>query len=246
MSRAVRVLQRGGDARLVALPYAGGSSAAYVRLARELRGIEVVGVDPPGRGKCPGPALTRYDELVAHYVRALAPVLHDAVPTALFGHSLGALAAYGVTRKLLERGRLPLALFVSGCVPITEPRRGRDWSRASDDDLLQLIRDFAALPDDVTRTPSFRALALESFRADLQVHAGFRVPDDATLPLPLRVLAGRDDLMAAPAAMRRWAELAVDTEFVTCPGTHMFVVQHAAEVAAIVSRMLAKLLRAEA
>src|SRR5205823_943244 len=77
--------------RLYCLPHSGGSAGEYVRWSDGLPGVEVWGVQLPGRGQRVGePPLTRMPALVA----ALVASVPFRPPFALFGHSLGGLVAY--------------------------------------------------------------------------------------------------------------------------------------------------------
>src|SRR5947209_7015556 len=81
-------------ARLFCFPHAGGGASAFREwqgLARA--GVEVCGVQPPGReNRFHEPALTDMAALAEQAAGALGPWLD--VPFALFGHSLGALLAF--------------------------------------------------------------------------------------------------------------------------------------------------------
>src|SRR5437867_3688315 len=85
--------------RLFCFPYAGAGTSPFGTWPRSLSGIEVVGCHLPGRE-------TRWRE--AAYTR-MAPLL-DAlevaiaswldIPFAFFGHSMGALIAFFLARRL--------------------------------------------------------------------------------------------------------------------------------------------------
>src|SRR5688572_31776322 len=100
--------------RMVCFAYAGGGASAFRRWAALMPdGVEVVAAQPPGREA----------RFVETPLRALAPMvggLRDAIaplldrPLVFFGHSLGALVAFELTRALREAGlRQPAHLFVS-------------------------------------------------------------------------------------------------------------------------------------
>ncbi|QYN33623.1 alpha/beta fold hydrolase [Pseudonocardia sp. DSM 110487] len=99
-------------ARLVCFPHAGGSATFYFPVAAELApAVEVLGVQYPGRHD-------RHREPLVDDIRELAGSVHsalpaDGVPTALLGHSMGAVVAFE-TARLMERDVAPAHLFVSG------------------------------------------------------------------------------------------------------------------------------------
>ncbi|WP_367189408.1 thioesterase II family protein [Burkholderia sp. Ed8] len=102
--------------RLICFPHAGGSSRTYIPWKQYASFLEIVTVPLPGRNFPTGSQTpTNFAELseaLMHHVRQMV----NGVPYALFGHSMGALLAYEVTR-LIEKAaaRLPMAVFVSGC-----------------------------------------------------------------------------------------------------------------------------------
>src|SRR5215471_749362 len=102
-------------ARLICLPYAGGSAATYVPWAKSLPPrVELIALQPPGRGsRMAESPHARMEALVAELMRAF-PMLTDR-PYVLFGHSLGSRVAFEVTLQCqLEGITLPVRLVASG------------------------------------------------------------------------------------------------------------------------------------
>ncbi|HET8840910.1 MAG TPA: thioesterase domain-containing protein, partial [Ktedonobacteraceae bacterium] len=100
--------------RLFCFPYAGGGASMFRNWTRDLPPeIDVRPVQLPGRERRlmedPYHHLT---PLVAAVEHALLPYLLE--PFAFFGHCLGALVAFELSRRLRdEHKQLPTALFVS-------------------------------------------------------------------------------------------------------------------------------------
>jgi pyochelin biosynthetic protein PchC len=90
-------------ARLVYFPHAGGSASACHQLSGALAPrIEVLAVQYPGRQDRFGePCVETVEQFAAQIHRALDRLdgLHDK-PTVFFGHSMGAVIAYEVARRL--------------------------------------------------------------------------------------------------------------------------------------------------
>jgi medium-chain acyl-[acyl-carrier-protein] hydrolase len=101
--------------RLFCFPYAGGSSAFYRDWHRKLgRAIEVIPVELPGRGtRLPEPPYRRLMPLIGDLETAIAPLLDKRY--AFFGHSMGAVIAFELTRRIFLSDRpMPSYLFISG------------------------------------------------------------------------------------------------------------------------------------
>ena len=101
--------------RLFCFPFAGGSTLTYRAWPRQLSPeIELRPIKLPGREDRFGEACF---EAAAPLVRTLASFLlpYLDLPFAFFGHSMGALLAFELTRELRRRGGpQPVCLMVSG------------------------------------------------------------------------------------------------------------------------------------
>lgn len=179
---------------LLCLPCAGASATMYLRWRRLLPPwIQVVPVELPGRG-------SRLNEPFADDFNALAAQLCEAHeqamqgPHALFGHSMGALLAYGMARHRHGAGqRLPRALFVSGTS--APSRREPDRLAGLDDDasLVADLRRQGGTPPEVFDSPELLRLTLDTLRADYRLCQSFEDRARSRLPVPACVFGGRQD-----------------------------------------------------
>ena len=104
---------------LLCLPCAGASATMYLRWRRLLpRWIEVVPLELPGRGSRLGEDFVEdFDALVSLLCSEHEAALRGNF--ALFGHSMGALLAWGIAQRLRATGRpLPRALLVLSLIHI--------------------------------------------------------------------------------------------------------------------------------
>ncbi|NTX54583.1 thioesterase II family protein, partial [Myxococcus sp. CA039A] len=101
---AFHVPQPSAWVRVFCLPHAGGSASLFRTWQAELgQDIEVCPVQLPGReNRLREPPLRELPRVVDFLVDVVAR--HGDKPFALFGHSMGALLAYELTRALRERG----------------------------------------------------------------------------------------------------------------------------------------------
>jgi pyochelin biosynthesis protein PchC len=89
-----------GAPRLVCLPFAGGSASFFHPLSAALPDVEVLAAQYPGRqDRLSEPPVADLGAM-ADAVAAEQPA--DSARTVLFGHSVGALVAYEVARRLIE------------------------------------------------------------------------------------------------------------------------------------------------
>ena len=101
--------------RLLCFPHAGGSASYFFPLSSALAPeFDVYAVQYPGRqDRYKEPLVDDIDDMADQAYEALEPLI-DA-PVALFGHSMGAVLAFEVARRMETlAGRSPVLVFASG------------------------------------------------------------------------------------------------------------------------------------
>ncbi|MFD7122327.1 thioesterase II family protein [Streptomyces sp. NPDC059922] len=178
------------------------------------------------------PRVTGKDALLADLLDRFVPGAPDfSAPYVLYGHSLGAVVAYTLTRALHEAGLpLPALLAVGAGPPPDAPSDLSDACRADDTELLRLLGDAGAVPEYARPGGFWHRAVLPVLRDDLilaqALRAAAREPlaDGRPLPVPLLAVAGAGDPLAPPGTMAgwsRWSRHPVVTR--TVPGDHFFV-----------------------
>jgi surfactin synthase thioesterase subunit len=211
--------------RLICFPFAGAGASIYQDwlLPAELNG-EVWAVRPPGReGRHGEPDATRLEELVAAYATHLVPLLDR--PFAFFGHSLGALAAYEVTRLLRRRGGpLPAHLFVSAFrAPHLPPSRPA-ISPLDDARLVERLLRMAGPSPSSIRDPELLLFTAPSIRADCALIERYVYRAEPPLPMPLTAFGAGDDCEVDLDEVSAWsAHTAGRFRMRELAGGHLFV-----------------------
>ncbi|NUT53569.1 MAG: thioesterase [Saccharothrix sp.] len=228
--------------RLFCLPYAGGGANAFREwTALAPPHVEVRPVEPPGRGRrLSERPHTRLRPLVAGVTEALLPVLDR--PFALFGHSMGALVAFELTRHLRELGRpLPHHLFVSGASAPSVPRTRPALHAVSDAELVRELRSLNGTPPQLLANDELMALMLPTLRADFSVLETYEHRPGPPLPVPITVFAGTDDPSVPHASLPAWrAHSDRGVRLRTLPGDHFFVHSATAEILAEIGAVLGR------
>jgi surfactin synthase thioesterase subunit len=214
----------GAAMRLVCIPYAGGGASAFRPWSQDLgTGVEVWCAELPGRER-------RFREPPVTTMAGLVPPVVDAIvdrvrpPVALFGHSMGGLAALEVAHRLPECGGPPPAhLFVSGARAPHLPR-ARAVHLLDDDRLEAWLVRVGGLPAEVVADRDLLALLLPTIRADLDVCASFRHRLRAPLGCSIHAFAGAADPVAPRADMAGWVGYTSAAFALTVlPGDHFFL-----------------------
>lgn len=224
---------------LLCLPCAGASATMYLRWRRLLpRWIRVVPVELPGRGSRSGEGLVRdFDGLVARICTEQADAMRGGF--AIFGHSMGALLAYGVTRRLHSQGRaLPVALLASGSSAPSRRDPARFAEKTDDASLTADLRKQGGTPEEVFASAELMRITLDVLGADYRVCGSFRHTAEALLPMPLHVFAGRDDDIEAERIHAWSVEAGGVFTLDWFDGGHFFIRQQEAAFLAALSRRL--------
>ncbi|MFI5765309.1 MULTISPECIES: thioesterase II family protein [unclassified Streptomyces] len=222
----------GRRVRLHCLAHAGAGVASYRRWPVAAGpDVDVAALVLPGRdSRRREPRVTGRPELLAD----LLPPLMEAArsgPYALYGHSLGALVAYTLTRALADAGvPAPLFLAVGACLPPHASAALVAAADLPDDMLLPLLADLGSLPKGAAARPGglWRRSVLPVLRDDLRLARALRQAalDPVTggsVDLPLLVFAGSDDPLAVPAAFEEWRQWTTGPITVrTVDGDHFF------------------------
>lgn len=229
--------------RLFCFSYAGGSAGAYAQWQQQLGPhVEVCAVQLPGRGARMGEApLTS----LAQVASAVADVIarQGPLPYACFGHSLGALLAFEVARCSHRlRLPLPLHLFVSGSDAPAARSGLRQLHLLPDAQLIDALRQYNGTPAELLEHRELMALVLPAIRADFGLVETYAYQPWLRLPVPLTVLAGRDDAHVAGARLAEWGrETARDSRIAWFDGGHFFVNEQRAAVLECVAATLEQL-----
>ncbi|MFJ6135521.1 thioesterase II family protein [Kitasatospora sp. NPDC092286] len=213
------------ELRLFVLHHAGGSHVGYRPWAPLLPPEwEVCLVEAPGRIGRSGPPCRTADELAGALLRGLSGELDR--PYALFGHSMGAIAAYELTHALHRRGLpLPEWLGLSGlAAPEHHPRRVSGFDLSDDDQLRSAVEAMGGTPRAILDDPEFWPLLTPVLRADFGLVECWRPDlDREPLPVPLAVYGGERDEVTPPGLLPGWA--ARTTRFLgtrLLPGAHFY------------------------
>ncbi len=160
--------------------------------------------------------------------RAVAEAMrHDLDrPFALFGHSLGALIAFEVSRHLrLSMKVIPRALLVAAHraphLPNPLPRIGR----LPDPEFLQSLNArYGGLPEAAMAHKELMDLILPTLKADYDMAENYRYADGEPLPCAISVFGGVDDQHVSEEELVSWRRHTSATfRHRMMPGGHFFV-----------------------
>ncbi len=232
--------------RLLCFPSAGAGASVYGRWSEHLPNeIEAWAVQLPGREtRRQEQSLTDIQAIADDCARLMQPILDR--PYALFGHSMGALAAFEVARRLTAIGRQPLALFVSGRAAPHNSRGYEGIEELADDDFItRMDTMYGGVPELLKTDAEFRDLYLPPLRADVTAVARYKPSAETPNSFPIHVLCGTEDRSIERAALEAWESYAAgEFRLHMFPGDHFYVYSRREPVIALVSSALTQSQRA--
>ncbi|RJQ75515.1 thioesterase [Pseudonocardiaceae bacterium YIM PH 21723] len=225
--------------RLVCLPHAGGSASFYRPLALGLApGVEALMIQYPGRqDRLNEPGETNLPRLAERVHRELLPYLDR--PLALFGHSMGAIVAFELARRLQAAGTPARELFASAH-RAPHLRSGEPAIALIDQELINRMTDLDGTDPRVLADPEIREMVLPAMRADYQALESYRFADGEPLTCPITVLTGTSDPRVTPDEAVAWKQHgAAGVEVHEFDGGHFYLVAQAKPVTALLAERLA-------
>lgn len=218
--------------RLFCIPFAGRGATVFHGWDKMFpREVDVCPIYLPGREHRIGePSFQRIEPLVDELVKSVRPLLD--VPFVFLGHSLGALVAYCVTRRLAEEGQVAQRLIVSAQVAPHQLNGGRQLHLLPDELFIsELQRYYGGIPEKLRLDPQLRSLFIPILRADLAIIETYVHRSGPPLDIPISGFRGLHDQQIPEAGFAAWREM-TSLEFTSreIDGSHFFLVENKDQV----------------
>ncbi len=225
---------------LYCLPFAGGSSYGYkgLELAATKHGIKVLPLELPGRGRrINEKLLNSIEEMAEDTLSQLIINLKD--PYAIFGHSMGTLIGYVLTKKILMKGLTPpVHLFFSGSGGPSVPNAHSKLHLKSKADFLAGIREFGGSPAEVLENPELMLFFEPILRADFRATETFAYYPSEPFNIPITCMIGLSEQTTHMEALAWRKETVAGLDILDFPGNHFFIFDHFQQIADIINRKL--------
>ncbi|MES0213361.1 SDR family NAD(P)-dependent oxidoreductase [Mesorhizobium sp. M0028] len=195
--------------RIICFPHGGGSVQSFHTWSEYLpEDIELICLNLPGRARRSSEAAIRSMDMLVFMVTEALREYSDR-PFVFFGHSVGALMAYEVTRSLEKAGRQsPFHLVVSAHPSAEVPADEPPMYRYEDDKLINVVRMLGMVPTEALANEELlHDFILPPLRADFEIAETY----DRNLPTPLNAaitaMGGAQDEMINPNDLDGWRRL---------------------------------------
>jgi surfactin synthase thioesterase subunit len=187
--------------------------------------VEICGIQIPGHGnRLREGLINRVEPLVDALTPTLFPYLDR--PFVFFGHSMGALIAFEVARRLRrDCAPEPECLFVSGRPAPQLPDLEQHTYDLPEAEFLGELRRLNGTPKEVLEHPELLQLMLPIIRADFALCQNYHYMPDARLDYPIFAFGGVDDEEVSHEQILAWGDQTTasfsDQMF---PGDHFFLI----------------------
>lgn len=232
--------------RLICFAHAGAGASAFHPWAALLAeaGVELRAAQYPGRENRWGePLITTVAAMAADWAEKWEELVGpDEVPVAVYGHSMGALVAYELARRVPATGKPLRHLLLGGRNPPHVPSSRSAIHHLPDDEFMQQVAQrYGNLPAALLADPDMKALLIPVLKADFALVDTYRgeLPERPSLAVPLTVLNGRQDPFTDRDQLTDWARYTTGASAVReLEGGHFFHQQRAAEAVQLVRQLL--------
>jgi medium-chain acyl-[acyl-carrier-protein] hydrolase len=228
--------------KLFCFPFAGASAHIFSKWKSYLnQDIESIAIEYPGRGRRFGVQLcdTMPDLIDDMYSRILTEI--DVAPFAFFGHSLGALVAFELSRRMqLRNERLPMNLFFSGHVAPNYIKNKREIYNLPDDQLVKEIIGYGGTAQEVFETAELKDLFMPILKADLKIADTYKLEDMGfKLNTSFDIFYSLGDQLLCDEGMFAWKDCTVrECRIKMFDGGHMYLLNKEKEIVTYINQIL--------
>lgn len=228
--------------QLFCIPYAGGTADFFSQLEPWFGScIEMVKLEYAGHG-------TRHREPFYHDFMQLADDLYANLKRlyrpgeeyALFGYSMGSVAAAEVLVRILRDGELPppKRVFLAAHEPFDKRELLNFQSDEADEWIRERTISFGGVPEKLLENRAFWRFYLPLYRADYTLIANYKFSKlTLACEIPLTAFYGNRDALSKD--MEAWQTyFHGECEFVELEGNHFFITEHRQELAELIERRL--------
>jgi surfactin synthase thioesterase subunit len=225
---------------LYCFPFAGGSKysyGGYIRAAPAF--LNIVPVEIPGRGmRANEPLLTRLERIADDIFEQIKDQLNDQ-QYGLYGHSMGALLGYLVTKKIVQAQlRQPLHLFFTGCIAPSLTYRDLVDHSLPKAEFFERVKELGGSTDEIWSNEDLMTFFEPILRADFEAVASYRYTPSVPFSIPVSIVIGKEEKASYDEAMAWQKETTEPVEVKQLPGNHFFIFEHEQEILKMIAGKL--------
>jgi len=226
---------------LYCLPYAGGNKYSYRKFEEAAPSfIKIVPLEYPGRGARMGePLITDLNRIVNDLYNQVKKTI-DQKEYAIYGHSMGGLAACLLAKKLkAHKHTMPQHLFVTGTTAPSAPSRGEKKRHLlGKKEFIDEIKALDGSPQEILDNEELLNFFEPILRADFTATENYCYEENSQLDIPITVITGTEEDMKMEDVRLWQEETSLTVDFRQMPGKHFFILKYAREILGIMEKKL--------
>ncbi|HMR39300.1 MAG TPA: thioesterase domain-containing protein [Ignavibacteria bacterium] len=227
--------------KIFCLPYAGGNKYSYREFEEAAPSHYIFHtLDYPGRvPRIKEPLISDAGELVEDLFNQIKTKISDE-DYVLYGHSMGGLLAYLLTRKLEEKNyKTPMHLIITGTSgPSVFEKRERKRHLMPQKEFIQEMKDLDGIPEEILDTEELMAFFEPILRSDFKVCENYVHKYSEPLNIPITVITGTEEDMEVDDILLWQKETNLEIDFNRIEGKHFFIFKKKKEVMEIIEKTL--------
>lgn len=226
--------------RLFCFHYGGGSASAFREWLKDLTHIsELIAIQLPGReDRFTEPLIYDISLVVDQLCASIKDYLNK--PFVFFGHSVGALIAFELSRVLRRKKmQQPIHLIVSGSGAPQLPREKMPIHDLPEPQFIEEIKKYNGIPNNILDDNELMNLFSPIIRADFSLSETYKYTLENPFDFPLTALGGINDNTFDFSNLLRWKNQTTNI-FTYYPfvGDHFFIKSAYNEVIQIINQIL--------
>lgn len=210
--------------RLFCFSYAGGGASVFRPWADLLpQGVEVCGIQLPGHEtRLREPAYTHLTPLIQDLADVIYPYLDR--PFAFFGHSMGALVCFELTRQLRRTyNKHPVRLCL-GAFRAPHLRNPNIKIYYMPSEVFKVVMRADGIPESILQNEEFMQAMLPILRTDYEVCDTYKYTEEPPLECPFSIFGGLEDIRIGVDDLEAWRiHSSISSSLVMLPGPHLFI-----------------------
>ncbi|WP_311567530.1 thioesterase II family protein [Photobacterium arenosum] len=209
---------------LICFPFAGGSASVFYPWAARLPAhIQLLAYQPPGRAqRMAEPACMSIQDYMDDIWQDMKSITDK--PFILFGHSMGALLAYEVIKKLdVHKICMPVKAVFSAAKSPWKNNRAKLISHLRDNDFINELKIKGGFPEQILNNKELMELCTPYIKSDYSIVEDYCSEKKYKLSVSSIVLSGMDDEIS-DNELAEWGDVFSQVpEIHSFPGGHFFI-----------------------
>lgn len=226
---------------VILIPFAGGNSFSLKGLSDNLKNVDVLALELPGRGRrIKEKLLNNLDDILVDQLHIINQKIIDYKEYYIYGHSMGSLIGYLLIHKIINSGgSVPKHFFVSGRGgPSKAKKEDKTYYLLPSKEFRENLKEMGGSPDEVLANEELMNFFEPILRSDFKVVETYKYEEKGLLDVPITSMFGSDEEITFEEVQLWQKETNYPLNIIEFPGNHFFIFNHWEEISGIINNVL--------